>query len=259
MTSSYLRCGHCRGFYELARSHCRYCGKDVPMKGADGQEKVFLDRETCRAIQIAEFEQLPKEAHDDCFRPDPELLDKLCYCLHCGEAGGTFEAIEMRWMENEQMWACPCTTCGGRGFTFDIHLAEEMWQCAECKHWYEAANGDKRASNAKCPKCGSTMANGWFDDEYEEDEERGAETVDLEPGALPLGIELPPMDGMKPTDAVEFVEFEAGDDAEEESDDFWRPEPELNRVEQLPDDIDFPHKRRDDDPGKTLKDDDIPY
>jgi hypothetical protein len=234
------------------------------MKGADGKAKNFADRETCRAIQIAEFEQLPKEAHDDCFRPDPELLDKMCYCMHCGEAGGTFEAVEMRWMENEQMWACPCTTCGGRGFTFDIHLAQEMWQCAECKHWYEAANGDKRASNAKCPKCGSTMANGWFDDEYEEDEsgEDDASTVDLDPEGLPLGIELPPLEGMKPTDAVEFVEFEykGEEDEDEDEADWWKGVKEgRRRVEERPDDIDFPHERRSKEGGEEIKDDDIPW
>ncbi len=129
MSASYLRCSHCRGFYETARAHCRYCGKDVPVKDGKGAAKVFVDRETCRAIQIAEYEQLPAEAHKDCFQPDSEVLDKLCGCLHCGREGGLFEAVEMRWMVNEKMWACPCTTCGGRGFGFDVHLAEPLWQC----------------------------------------------------------------------------------------------------------------------------------
>src|SRR3954468_2943655 len=132
---NFLRCGHCRGFYGAARSSCRYCGKDVAQKTSDGNPQIYRDRATCRAIQIAEFEQLPAAAHDDPFQPDPDILDKKCACLHCGQGGEVFEAVEMRWMANENMWACPCTTCGGRGFGFDIHLAEPLWQCVECHHW----------------------------------------------------------------------------------------------------------------------------
>lgn len=167
MTHSYLRCTHCRGFYPIALSHCWYCGKDIPQRDGNGDCRVFPNREICRALQIAEFEQLPKEAHDDCFQPDPAMHDALCYCLHCGPDAPPFEAIEMRWHPAEKMWACPCTTCGGRGFNFDIHLAERWWQCSECKLFFKPADGDYRGRNAKCPKCGGTYINGCFDDDPE--------------------------------------------------------------------------------------------
>lgn len=244
MPGSYLRCSHCRGFYELARAHCRYCGKDVPVKDSAGVPKRFPDRATCRAIQVAEFEQLPEEAHEDPFQPDPELLDKMCYCLHCGEEGGTFEAVEMRWMATEGMWACPCTTCGGRGFTFDIHLAERLWQCVECLHWYPPANGDARASNAKCPKCGCTNASGWFDDEELTPEEE----AELQ---------------------REYEEFEAKRKEEErlgirEKTEPWKPEEWQREVDMPPeetmrDDIDFPHERKEDGQEGLLGNDDIPW
>src|SRR2546423_8390420 len=111
--SSYLRCRHCRGFYESSFASCKWCNYDTPLLNADGSARVFHDRETCRAIQIAEFEQLPAEAHADCMKPPPEHPDLQCWCLHCDEDGHTFEVIEMRWLANERMWACPCTTCGG--------------------------------------------------------------------------------------------------------------------------------------------------
>jgi len=252
MSEGFLRCGHCRGFYDAASSHCRYCGKDSPIKGAEGRVRVYPNRATCRAIQIAEFEQLPPESHEDPFRPDPEMLAKKCYCLHCGERGGLFEAVEMRWMVNEQMWACPCTTCGGRGFTFDIHLAARVWQCAECQHWYQPANGDYRYSNAHCPKCGCRNANGWFDDETDEEEE-GAETGDLEQ----LGIE--------PEEELEADELPWVDSPEQpfakadelpEGIEYVTEHPTTNGI---PDDIEFPRPSR---PraGRMgpLPDDDIP-
>jgi hypothetical protein len=253
MSASYLRCGHCRGFYELALSHCRYCGKDVPLKGADGTAKVFVDRETCRAIQIAEYEQLPEEAHKDCMRPDPELLGRLCGCLHCGPEGGLFEAVEMRWMANERMWACPCTTCGGRGFTFDIHLAEPLWQCAECRHWYDAPADDRRRSAAKCPKCGSTEASGWFDDEEEDDEYDEEEESAMEAGMIQEADE----------EASEEVPvFAENKPWEPDEDDGPLFSPEPPHAERMRDDIDFPHPTRaprDDTTGEPLSDDDIPW
>lgn len=252
MSASYRRCAHCRGFYELALSHCRYCGKDRPIKGPNGSPQVWPDRDTCRAVQIAEYEQLPEEAHKDCFRPDPEVLDKLCGCLHCGPEGGLFEAVEMRWMANEDMWACPCTTCGGRGFSFDIHLAEPLWQCAECKHWYSPQNGDFRSSNAKCPKCGSTFANGWFDDEDGEEEiDYSKEDDEFNSTAAELSEEEPQSITADETDPLPWEQ-------DEEEDAFLPAPPE---AEKMKDDIDFPHERRSqsDSPDSPLNDDDIPW
>ena len=51
---------------------------------------------------------------DACMKPPIDRPDVVCACLHCGPGGHPFEAIEMRWIANERMWACPCTTCGGR-------------------------------------------------------------------------------------------------------------------------------------------------
>ena len=237
MKTTYVRCGHCRGFYESGSLHCRYCGKDIPLKDAAGNAREFAGREICRAIQIGEYEQLPKEAHGDPMRPDPELLDRLCYCLHCGPEGKSFEAVEMRWMANEHMWACPCTTCGGRGFAFDIHLLEPLWQCVECQHWYAPANGDRRASNAKCPKCGCTMANGWFDDETEEEEDQEQMAKEWETYKQQCGDEDPeaPLD----------MACAAGEYAESQ--------------ERMPDDIDFPHDLPKPGEGGAPEADDIPW
>jgi len=248
MSASYLRCRHCRGFYEIALSHCRYCGKDMPINNSDGSPKVFPDRETCRAIQIAEFEQLPPEAHKDSMRPDPELLDKLCYCLHCGPEGSLFEAVEMRWMANEDMWACPCTTCGGRGFTFDIHLVERLWQCAQCRHWYTPVDDDYRASNAKCPKCGCTEASGCFDDEEDYEDEEFLEEAELlaeEDGEIELGLPVEDADPLPWADD-EIVAY--------------KPEEAEAENERLPDDIDFPHTRAESSSDHDLlNEDDIPW
>ena len=257
MDSSYLRCGHCRGFYEIALSHCRFCGKNQPIKATDGSAKLFTDRATCRAIQIAEFEQLPAEAHADHFQPDPELLDKLCYCLHCGPDGGLFEAVEMRWMVNEGMWACPCTTCGGRGFEFDIHLVEPLWECAECRHRYPPANGDMRASNAKCPKCGCTEAGGWFDDEYEEGEDEAIDDSGEIPGEAAEEDDFGPMtaaglpEKLLPWTDEEQSQWEA---RRAEAENALEPE-------KMKDDIDFPRERIIPPPGSgdAARDDDIPW
>lgn len=234
MSAHYFRCSHCRGFYEQTLPNCRYCGKDVPIKGPHATPQVFPDRPTCRAIQIAEYEQLPPAAHQDHCQPDPELLDNLCYCLHCGQDAPYFEAVEMRWMVNEAMWACPCTTCGGRGFGFDIHLVERLWQCAQCQHWYVPANGDFRGSNAKCPKCGSIHASGWFDDEYDEDEEAAAAD---EPAAD---------SGPDPVAAAQSANEAPGQLAPGEESLPWEDQVENPfdsgpaRPEKMPDDIDFP-------------------
>jgi RNA polymerase subunit RPABC4/transcription elongation factor Spt4 len=236
----YLRCGHCRGFYSAELSQCRYCGKSVPLKEASGVPKVFPDRATCRAIQVAEYEQLPPEAHEDYMRPDPQLLDKLCYCLHCGKKGGLFEAVEMRWLANECMWACPCTTCGGRGFAFGIQLAECLWQCAQCEHWYTPANGDYRASNAKCPQCGSTLVNGWFDDECKKEELNGEE-----------------IEAKSQRDGDSSATGEAVTEAFGEGLPWMEDEGALGE-EKIPDDIDFPRVGRDQGEGGHLNDENFP-
>jgi hypothetical protein len=164
----YHRCLHCKGFYETSFPQCKWCKYQIPLLNADGSPKVFPDRESCRTIQIAEWEQLPDHLKTDPMGPPANDLTLVCNCLHCGPDGHLFEAVEMRWMENEQMWACPCTTCGGRGFQFDIHSAEQKWQCCECGHFYTPPNNDFRPENACCPKCGCKNANGWFDDGYDE-------------------------------------------------------------------------------------------
>ena len=216
----------------------------MPVLDRTGAPKLFPDRRTCRAVQISEFEQLPREAHADCMRPDPELLDKLCYCLHCGPAGGLFEAVEMRWMPHEDMWACPCTTCGGRGFQFDIYPVERLWQCVECQHWYSPVDDDYRASNAQCPKCGCTEASGCFDDEEDEDfaeEELLEEDVE---GEVELGLPVEDMDPL-PWEDEGLDPFESEVGGEEE---------------RMPDDIDHPRTRSEHlAEGDMLGDDDIPF
>jgi hypothetical protein len=242
--ASYLRCKHCKGFYETSFPRCKWCNYDAPFPGRDGSPRVFSDRETCRAIQMAEFEQLPPEAHADPMGPPKNDLTLLCACLHCGEEGHRFEAVEMRWMANERMWACPCTTCGGRGFGVDIHSAEDKWQCVECGHFYLPPNGDHRSENAKCPKCGCTEANGWFDDGYEE--EFFEETDVLEGG-------------------------EAGDPAQLEMEIPWEDEPARpwgegdgtpfdSEEERMLDDIDYPRTFDEkDDRRDDFNEGDIPF
>jgi hypothetical protein len=170
MAQAFHRCSHCRGFYEIELDRCKYCQYTSPHPAPDGAPRLFADRETCRALQIAEWEQLPESVRTDPMGPPPDEHTSLCECLHCGREGPLFEAIEMRWMPNEHMWACPCTTCGGRGFHFDIYPMEHRWECVECGHKWAPPGGNAKASNCKCPQCGCTQANGWFDDEYSEEE-----------------------------------------------------------------------------------------
>ncbi len=168
--SNYYRCSHCRGFYETDRERCKYCRYTTKVAGVDGSPRVFADRAACRVIQIAEYERLPAEAMEDPIWPPSDELDEMCGCLHCGPDGPPFEAVEMRWMTNEQMWACPCTTCGGRGFDFDIHPLAARWECCECGKKWRPPDDNFKPSNCQCPVCGCRCANGWFDDEYSQEE-----------------------------------------------------------------------------------------
>jgi len=173
MDEGYYRCRACRGFYETTFAACKWCRATVVVTdAADGLPRVFPNRDTVRAIQIAEYEQLPPEAHADFMKPPADRPDLLCGCLHCGQEGHAFEAIEMRWLPAEQLWACPCPTCGGRGFTFDVHPLGLIWQCAQCDHWYEPES--PHPTSARCPKCGCRQANGWF--EVDDDEAAAADT-----------------------------------------------------------------------------------
>src|SRR6476661_6017434 len=96
--STFYRCSHCRGFYETELAGCKYCGYKTIVSDAAGKPRVFPDRATCRAIQIAEYEQLPAEAMDDPFMPPKDELTEICACLHCGPGSPPFEAVEMRWL-----------------------------------------------------------------------------------------------------------------------------------------------------------------
>jgi hypothetical protein len=257
--ASYLRCRHCKGFYETSFSRCKWCNYDDPVRARDGEPRVYPDRETCRAIQIAEYEQLPPEAHADCMGPpknDPALL---CNCLHCGPGGHVFEAIEMRWMTTERMWACPCTTCGGRGFSFDIHSAENKWQCENCGHFYVPANNDYRADNAKCPRCGCTQASGWFDDDDDDDQDE-----EVEEGDDPIPWDDDEDDQDEEADdndqagsALTTGEYDLGISWQESDDADDDDEDDPFGEGRMPDDIDHPriHEERDID----LNDDDIPF
>ena len=95
------------------------------------------------------------------------------------------------------MWACPGTTCGRPGgFGFDIHLAEPLWQCAQCQHWYYPKEGDFRAFNARCPEWRATLwPTGLFDDECDDEdlaeEQLAREELSTNDGIIPEGIELP--------------------------------------------------------------------
>ena len=251
MGASYLRCRHCKGFYETSFARCKWCDYDDPVAGRDGGPRIHPDRETCRAIQIAEYEQLPPEAHADCMGPPKDDLTLLCNCLHCGPDGHRFEAIEMRWMAGERMWACPCTTCGGRGFGIDVHSAENKWQCAECGHFYLPPDNDYHADKAKCPKCGCTQASGWFDDDYDEE-------------AL-----LDEFDDDLDEDDDEDEQFDDEEEGEGESspDEFdlgisWqeREDDPFDSENRLPDDIDHPRTHDEPEGGfSDLNDDDIPF
>jgi hypothetical protein len=275
--ASYLRCRHCKGFYETSFARCKWCEYDAPYLDREGKARVFPDRETCRAIQLAEYEQLPPDAHDDHMGPPKEDLFLLCNCLHCGPEGHSFEAIEMRWIVNERMWACPCTTCGGRGFGIDIHSAENKWQCAQCGHFYVPQNRDYRWSNAKCPKCGCTEASGWFDDDDEEEDELeddddpfpSAASRDEMSGARDDSLlrdqELPWDDDDEEDDDEEEAEFDAGhgwrdagggpEEGEDDDDGF---DPKTGRY-RMPDDIDHPQPGRPPQDERDFNDDDIPF
>jgi hypothetical protein len=272
---SYLRCTHCRGFYEADRGECKWCGYDAPQLEAGGAARAFEGREDCRAIQVAEYDRLPAEAHEDCMGPPRDEPEVLCRCLHCGPDGHAFEAIEMRWMANERMWACPCTTCGGRGFNFDVHPAENRWECVACGHRYAPANGDFRSSNARCPKCGCTRANGWFDfDDEDEDEEFEDEGLDVPAGEAAGGPKWEPLDDSLPWDDDEDevfgprsrlpdgAEYDLGiswrevDDDGGEFDGDAEGDPFGAREDRMPDDIDFPRDlERQDRPDSPFGDD----
>ncbi|MCX5660461.1 MAG: hypothetical protein NTW19_12165 [Planctomycetota bacterium] len=149
---------------------CKYCRGVVPMNAADGSPCVFPDRESCRVIQIAEYERLPAEAMKDRFRPPSDELAVLCSCLHCPPDAPPFEAVEMRWLADVKKWACPETECGGLGFDFDIHPVAPRWKCAECGKKWSPPGGNYKPSNCKCPVCGCRNASGMFDDEHSEEE-----------------------------------------------------------------------------------------
>ena len=161
--TSYIRCGHCRGFYESGRGRCRWCRYETPVVGRDGDVVVYPNRETARAVQIAEYERLPDEAHADYMKPPADRLGELCACLHCGPVGRPFEAVEMRWHRHERNWACPCTTCGGRGFEFDIFPITPRWECHGCRHRFTPTHFT--SNYAHCPRCGGRDMNGWHEDE----------------------------------------------------------------------------------------------
>jgi hypothetical protein len=287
--SSYYRCSHCRGFYETELAACKFCNYTTVVTDADGSPRRFPDRATCRAIQIAEYEQLPAEAMADCFKPPKDELAEICGCLHCGREGPVFEAVEMRWMKNENMWACPCTTCGGRGFTFDIHPLEARWECAHCRHKWKPPGGNCKPSNCKCPKCGSTEASGMFDDEHSEEEIEAMtddeyveafgktreeeereyrefnERFEKEQEAKRLAGE-PPYGGKGYSDSEPDLFAPVADGPAE---DFTKYDPEARTGEdtedelphdaKLPDDIDFPHQRADDPDQPPIKENDIPF
>lgn len=247
--SGFRRCTHCRGFYEADFDACKWCGYDVPALHPDGQPRHFPDRKCCREIQIEEYNKLPAPAHDDPMGPPLDYADIICNCLHCGPDGHPFEAIEMRWLENENMWACPCTTCGGRGFDFDIHPRDLGWECVECRHRYAPPDGRYISANCKCPKCGCTLANGWWEDEYDDDDEAfpDEDALDIEPSR--------PVD---PPWQNDVRDWQPGDDEMDDEDDASPGEP------RLPDDIDFPHQSapstdRQSDAGDHFDEDDIPF
>jgi hypothetical protein len=256
---SYYRCRHCRGFYETSLPACKWCEYETPFLDTGAKPRVFPDRQACRALQLAEYEQLPKEAHDDCMGPPANDLMLLCNCLHCGPEGHLFEAIEMRWMANERMWACPCTTCGGRGFAFDIHSAENKWRCDECGHFYAPANNDYRHENAKCPKCGCTHASGWFDDGYDEEDFEEFESELNDAGMAESGGN----DGAADSEALgwdDAPDSELERDGEYDLGISWKESGEEDASpgpERIPDDIDHPFQREE--PDLDINEDDIPF
>jgi hypothetical protein len=222
--------------------------------------------------------------------PPEDEPDLKCGCLHCGQDGHVFEAIEMRWIVNERMWACPCTTCGGRGYEIDIHEIDPRWECVNCGHKYKPADGRFITANCKCPKCGCTDANGWHDDEYDEedfdengnfigdefedddgededkddpDEEFDVDDFDahtnpfkIEGADEAIGPDLPEKEYKE--ELIPWVdevrEWKPGDD---EADDEESGGDEIS----LPDDIDFPRtfEEREDNSSGPGGDEDIPF
>src|ERR1035437_7071715 len=85
--TTFYRCSHCRGFYETELAACKFCQYKTVLNNPDGSPKIFPDRDTCRALQIAEYEQLPPEAMADPFKPPKDELAEICGCLHCGQEG----------------------------------------------------------------------------------------------------------------------------------------------------------------------------
>jgi hypothetical protein len=296
--SSYHRCSHCRGFYETELPRCKFCRYTTVFTTAGGDARVFPDRETCRAIQIAEYEQLPPEAMADCFRPPEDELSEVCGCLHCGQEGPAFEAVEMRWMANEKMWACPCTTCGGRGFDFDIHPVCARWECVDCGKKWRPPDDNFKPSNCKCPVCGCVKANGWFDDEYLDEE---VEAMTEEEYAEAFGMTRAEEEAEYEKFSEEFeasrkrkadaefdspnipgapvagesgsggpdpeTMFDAVDEDESTAEDVANYDPEKRlgeddapplESERMRDDIDFPHEPRQDGPG-SRGEEDIPF
>ena len=266
---TYHRCLHCKGFYETTFPRCKWCKYETPLLDESGQPKTYRDRESCRAIQIADWKALPDELRADPMGPPANDLTLLCNCLHCGPDGHVFEAVEMRWLDNEQMWACPCTTCGGRGFQFDIHSAEQKWQCADCGHFYTPKNNDYRHENAKCPKCGSTLANGWFDDGYDEEDFADDEFDEDPPDPAARDRDRAPNSFTEdeiPWDADDDdddgPEYDLGITWKEADDDMsFPPDAEIpfgDDDDRIPDDIDNPRFFRTKD-DKPLNEDDIPF
>lgn len=256
---SYLRCRHCKGFYEAERPACKWCAYETPILDPAGQPRLFPDRETCRAIQIAEYEQLPPAAHADCFKPPADRLDVLCECLHCGPEGHLFEAVEMRWLVSEQMWACPCTTCGGRGFTFDIHSVSREWHCADCNTYFLPPDGRFTTDNAVCPNCGNRHIDGWFDDEYDEEDFDD----DFDPDYNAAIDEDEARDEEIPWDDDDLLSADEDDRPEYDLGITWKEsdaeDPLFDSPAEsgIPDDIDFPRTREKSD--NDLNDDDIPF
>lgn len=270
--SPYLRCSHCRGFYESTLSHCKWCEYEAPLLAEDKTPLLFATRLDCRAIQIAEYHALPPEAHADSMKPPADHLTLVCECIHCGNDGHRFEAVEMRWIENEQMWACPCTTCGGRGFTIDIHPTDLGWHCCTCDHYFAPPDGKYIQKNAQCPQCGGTQIDGWWDDDdsedlgslFDEDEESNLadDSLPWDDDDIPFGgpDDHEPDDPYGLQAGMPWKESDSGEvpgQFDPEDDSGWNPaEPYDPRQ---PDDIDFPRPKKRERSDEDFNDDDIPF
>ena len=112
------------------------------------------------------------EAHKDHMRPDPELLDKFCYCLHCGQNPQLFGSCRNGAGSSTR-------TCGPAhappaavaAFCSTSTSPSASGNVPSVSTGTRPPDNDFRHSNAKCPKCGSAIANGWFDDETDEEED----------------------------------------------------------------------------------------